>query len=91
MQHLEMWFIISCTKTCRGTATHHVRRILVIRAAANAVSRACIFLCPHLGVGSTSPNGGQLLVKPHYNRAGELESISVPEDDLWGISSRGLV
>lgn len=56
-----------------------------------AIPQAFIFLCPHSGVGSASPNGGQLLAKPRYNRAGELENISVPEDDLWGISPRGLV
>lgn len=82
MQHLEMQFSISCTETCRETTTHHGLHILVIRAAANAVSRACIFLCPHLGVGSAFPNRGQLLGKPRYNRAGELESVSVPEDDV---------
>ena len=82
MQYREMWFSISCAETCRGTATHRAHHMLVIRAATNAVSRACTFLCLHLGVGSASPNRGQLLVKPLYNRAGELESISVPEDDL---------
>lgn len=54
VQHLEMWFSISCTETCQGTTTHYAHHVLVIRAAASAISQACIFLRPHLRVGSAA-------------------------------------